>query len=322
MEYRKLGIWGAKVSEVSLGSWLTYGNVVDNSLAVGQIHHAVDIGINFIDTANVYAQGKSEEVVGEALTSLQRDKIFLATKVYFPMGEGPNDRGLSRKHIFEQCHHSLRRLKTDYIDLYQCHRYDPETPVFEVVKTMADLAAQGKILYWGVSEWPADKIQEACDKARSLNAMPPVSNQPCYNMLDRKIECEVIPVSEKNGLGQVVFSPLAQGILTGKYKPGQPFPKGSRAEDERVNMFIKGKNLTDDPILRQVEELGKIAAELDLTMAQLALAWCLRLPGVSSVICGATKLEQIDDNAAASGVVLEPQVLERIEHILSASVCH
>ncbi len=322
MEYRKLGIWGAKVSEVSLGSWLTYGNVVDNSLAVSQIHHAVDIGINFIDTANVYAQGKSEEVVGEALTSLQRDKIFLATKVYFPMGEGPNDKGLSRKHIFEQCHHSLRRLKTDYIDLYQCHRYDPETPVFEVVKTMADLASQGKILYWGVSEWPADKIQEACDKARSLNAMPPVSNQPCYNMLDRKIECEVIPVSEKNGLGQVVFSPLAQGILTGKYKPGQPFPKGSRAEDERVNMFIKGKNLTDDPILRQVEELGKIAAELDLTMAQLALAWCLRLPGVSSVICGATKLEQIDDNAAASGVVLEPEIIERIENILAAPVCH
>lgn len=318
MNYRNLGKWGAKVSEVALGSWLTYGNTVDNSAAIAQIHHAVDLGINFIDTANVYAIGKSEEVVGEALSSLRRESIFLATKVFFPMGEGPNDRGLSRKHIFDQCHLSLKRLKTDYIDLYQCHRYDPDVPLFEVVKTMADLSDQGKILYWGVSEWSAEQIEEAVKISKELNAMPPVSNQPCYNMLDRTIESEVIPTSEKHGLGQVVFSPLAQGILTGKYKPGKPFPKGSRAEDDRVNMFIKGKNLTSDEILVKVEELGEIAKELNISMAQLALAWCLRLPGISSVICGATKLEQIDDNIKAAGVELSDEVNAKIEEVLKA----
>lgn len=320
MEYRSLGKWGVKVSEIALGSWLTYGNTVDNKLAVNQIHHAVDKGINFIDTANVYALGKSEEVVGEALQSLKRDSIFLASKVFFPMGEGPNDKGLSRKHVFEQCHLSLKRLKTDYIDLYQCHRHDPDVPMFEVVRTMADLSAQGKILYWGVSEWPADKIEEAVLLANDMNVMPPVSNQPCYNMLARDIEEKVIPTSEKYGLGQVVFSPLAQGILTGKYKPGKPFPKGSRAEDDRVNMFIKGNDLTSNEILEQVEILSRIAADIGITMAQLALAWCLRLPNISSVICGATKLEQIDDNIGATEVQLSDDLLQKIEENLKVAV--
>lgn len=320
MEYRKLGKWGVKVSEVALGSWLTYGKTVDKKSTQQQIHHALDNGINFIDTANVYALGKSEEVVGEALESLPRDSYFLATKVYFPMGEGPNDRGLSRKHIFEQCHKSLNRLKTDYIDLYQCHRYDEDTPIFEVVRTMADLSSQGKILYWGVSEWPKDKIEEASLISRDLNVMPPVSNQPCYNMLARDIEKEVIPVSEKYGLGQVVFSPLAQGVLTGKYKPGQEFPKDSRAADDRVNMFIKGRNLTSDDILKQVEELSAVASDLGITMAQFALAWCLRLDGISSVICGATKTEQIDDNIKASGVKLSDEVIDKVDSILSLTV--
>src|SRR5579885_2119810 len=252
MQYRKLGKWGVKVSEIALGSWLTYGGSVDEKASLNQLQHALDCGINFIDTANVYAHGDAEVVVGKAIKSLRRDAVFLATKVYFPMADGPNDRGLSRKHIFEQCHASLKRLNVDYIDLYQCHRYDAETPVFEVVRAMDDLARQGKILYWGVSEWQAAQIEEAVNVANAINALPPVSNQPCYNILQRGIEREVIPTSARLGLGQVVFSPLAQGVLTGKYKAGQPFPEGSRAADNRVNMFMVGNNLTSNEVLEQV----------------------------------------------------------------------
>lgn len=320
MQYRKLGKWGVKVSEVALGSWLTYGGAVEEEASIKQIRHALDKGINFIDTANVYARGQAEIVVGRALKGVRRDDVFLASKVFFPMGDGPNDRGLSRKHVFEQCHASLKRLETDYIDLYQCHRYDGEVPMLEVVRAMDDLTRQGKILYWGVSEWPASAIEEAVRVAESLNAMPPVSNQPCYNMLVRGIEEEVIPVSEAHGLGQVVFSPLAQGVLTGKYKPGQPIPEGTRAADERINMFIMSNNLVSDEILQQVAELVKVADEIGCTMAQLALAWILRLEAVSSVICGATRLEQIDDNIEASGLVLSDDVLARIESLLKVAV--
>jgi aryl-alcohol dehydrogenase-like predicted oxidoreductase len=209
VEYRKLGKWGVKVSEIALGSWLTYGGSVERDESVKQIEFAYAQGINFFDTANVYAHGASEEVVGKAIKNLDRDQVFVATKVFFPMGDGPNDKGLSRKHVWEQCHHSLKRLQMDYVDLYQCHRWDPETPIEELVTTMDILTRQGKILYWGVSEWPADQIQLACDTARAMNAPPPVSNQPCYNMLQRGIEKEVIPTSWKNGMGQVVFSPAS-----------------------------------------------------------------------------------------------------------------
>lgn len=317
VEYRKLGKWGAKVSEVALGSWLTYGGSVESEESIKQIHFAFAHGINFFDTANVYAHGKSEEVVGKAVGDIGRDEVFLATKVFFPMGDGPNDRGLSRKHVWEQCHASLRRLKTEYIDLYQCHRWDPEVPMEELVMTMDILTRQGKILYWGVSEWPAAQIQLACDIAAKLNAPPPVSNQPCYNMLQRGIESDVIPTSWKNGMGQVVFSPLAQGVLTGKYKPNQAPPKDSRAAAEREGVFLRGRDTMSTPSLEKVEKLGEIAKELNLSTAQLALAWILRKDEISSVIIGATKTSQIEENLAATGKKLPADVLQRIDETLN-----
>lgn len=319
MEYRKLGKWALRVSEIGIGSWLTFGGSVDKKQSIHCLHHAFERGINFFDTANVYAHGESEKVVGEAVKHLDRDDIVLATKVYFPMGNGPNDGGLSRKHVFEQCHHSLKRLDTSYIDLYQCHRFDPNVSMEELVRTMDDLTRQGKILYWGVSEWPADKIAEAVDVSRQLNAPPPISNQPFYNMLGRAIEESVIPTSEKLGLGQVVFSPLAQGVLTGKYKPGQKLPADSRAADPRQNAFMVGRDLMSDTTLEKVEQLGLIANQMGVSMAQLALAWCLRLNNISSCIIGATKTSQIDDNVKASGIKLSQDVLKRIDDIVSAN---
>lgn len=316
MRYRRIGKWGVKVSEISLGSWLTYGGHVDENNSIEQIHYAYDKGINFIDTANVYALGKSEEVVGKALSTMRRDSIVLATKVFFEMGDGPNDRGLSRKHVMEQCHASLKRLGTDYIDLYQCHRYDPGTPMEELVMTMNILTRQGKILYWGVSEWPADKIKEAVELCEKMYAAPPISNQPCYNMFARNIEPAIIPVSDKYGMGQVVFSPLAQGALTGKYKPGQPHPEGSRAKREKEGYWLRGDLLSDET-LEKVVALNQIAQELNISMPCLALAWCLRLQSISSVIIGATTTNQIDENVKASGVNIPQPMLERIEKILS-----
>ncbi|MBN8659570.1 MAG: aldo/keto reductase family protein [Candidatus Obscuribacter phosphatis] len=316
MNYRRLGKWGAKVSSVALGSWLTYGNTVDEKAAVKQIAKAFELGINFFDTANVYAQGHSEVVVGKALKSLRRDSCFVATKVFFPMGEGPNDRGLSRKHVFEQCHASLKRLSLDYIDLYQCHRFDPEVPLEEIVATMHDLSRQGKILYWGVSEWSGSQIEEACKVASALGAMPPISNQPCYNMLTRNIEATVIPTCEKLGIGQVVFSPLAQGVLTGKYAVGQPIPEGTRAADSRVNMFMLGRSLMSDETLNLVDKLRAVAESLGISLSQLALAWCLRQSNVSSVIIGATRLAQIEENVKACEIKLDSEILARINSIL------
>lgn len=320
MEYRKLGRWGLRVSEIGLGSWLTYGGSVSEDESAKQILHALDVGINFIDTANVYAYGASEQAVGKALAQVRRDSVVLATKVFFAMGDGPNDRGLSRKHVVEQCHASLKRLGTDYIDLYQCHRYDPDVPMEELVRTMDDLTRQGKILYWGVSEWTAGQIEDAVELSRKLNAPPPVSNQPFYNMLGRGIEQEVIPVCRRHGIGQVVFSPLAQGVLTGKYKPGQAPPGDSRAADDRSNMFMLNRGLMSDETLAKVAEISAIAAEIGLTTAQLALAWCLRLAEVSSVITGATRTAQIDENIKASGVRLTADVLDRIETVLGSLV--
>jgi len=317
VEYRKLGKWGVRVSEIGLGSWLTYGGSVEEKESIHQMRYAYEKGINFFDTANVYSHGKSEIVVGKTVKDLGRDNIFLATKVFFPMGEGPNDKGLSRKHVIEQCERSLERLNTSYIDLYQCHRFDPETPMEELVMTMDILTRQGKILYWGVSEWPAVQIQLACDTARQMHAPPPVSNQPCYNMLHRKIEAEVIPTSWENGIGQVVFSPLAQGVLTGKYKPGQEPPPDTRAGNERDGTFLRGRDYMSKESLEKVQKLVPIAQELDLTVGQLALAWNLRLQEISSVIIGATKLKQIDENLGAAGVKLAKDVIERIEQVLN-----
>ena len=316
MQYRHLGKYGVKVSEVSLGSWLTYGGATEDEAARSCIEKAYDLGINFFDTANVYARGKSEEVVGKALAPYARDSYFLATKVFFPMGDGPNDRGLSRKHIFEQCHLSLKRLGTDYIDLYQCHRYDSETPPEETLVALDDLARQGKILYAGVSEWSAAQITHACDFVRGNGLHPIASNQPYYSLLGRGIEKEVIPVCEREGIGQVVFSPLAQGVLTGKYKPGQPLPEGSRAADPAQNAFL-GKDRLDDATLQGVQKLQPIAESLNLSMAQLALAWCLRQKNVSSVIIGASRPAQVEDNAGASGVTLFPETLTAIDEALA-----
>jgi voltage-dependent potassium channel beta subunit len=317
MEYRKLGKWGVKVSAVGLGSWLTYGGAVSRTETNDLVKAAYDLGINFFDCANVYAAGKAEEALGHALKRFERSSYVLATKVFFPMGERPNDKGLSRKHVVESCHESLKRMRVDYIDLFQCHRADPEVPMYELVRVMDDLIRQGKILYWGVSEWSAEQIEDAVQTAHSLNAMPPVSNQPLYNMLARNIETAVIPTCRKLGLGQVVFSPLAQGVLTGKYLPNQPFPKDSRAADERQNRFLLGRNTMSQESLELVQRIRPIADELGVTMGQLALAWCLRLPEISSVIIGATKISQIEDNVKAARLTFDKSVWDKVDGILA-----
>jgi voltage-dependent potassium channel beta subunit len=316
MQYRQLGKYGVKVSEVGLGSWLTYGGATENEIAEQCIDTAYELGINFFDTANVYARGQAEMTVGKALSKYPRESVFVATKVFFPMGDGPNDRGLSRKHIFEQCHASLKRLGMDYIDLYQTHRYDTSTPLEETLTALDDLARQGKILYAGVSEWSATQIAHAADFVRTNKMHPIVSNQPYYNMLGRMIEDEVIPVSEREGIGQVVFSPLAQGVLTGKYKPGETPAVGTRAADPNQNMFMGNRGAMDQAQLARVQKLIPIAQDAGVTMVQLALAWCLRQANVSSVIIGASRPQQVNDNAAASGVTLSAEVLAKIDEAL------
>jgi voltage-dependent potassium channel beta subunit len=314
MRYRKLGDFGVKVSEISLGSWLTYGGSVEDERAIACVHRAFELGVNFFDTANVYRRGAAEEVTGRALKGIDRDDYFLATKVYFPMGDGPNDRGLSRKHIMEQCHASLKRLGTDYVDLYQCHRADADTPLEETLRALDDLVTQGKVLYVGVSEWSAQRIQEARRIQAELNLDPLASNQPEYSMLQRKIEEDVLPVSKGLGIGQVVWSPLAQGVLAGKYKPGEQPAEGTRAatpgDQDMMSRFMR------DDVLEAVQNLRPFADELGITMAQLALAWVLREPGVSSAIVGASRPEQVEDNVAASGIELGDDVLQRIDEIL------
>jgi voltage-dependent potassium channel beta subunit len=316
MKYRRLGASGLKVSEICLGSWLTYGNATEDQTAEACIDRAYERGINFFDTANVYARGKSEEVVGRSLRKYPRDSYVIATKVYFPMGDGPNNRGLSRKHIREQCDASLKRLGLDYIDLYQCHRYDPETPVEETLRALEDLIAQGKVLYIGFSQWSAPQIADAVRFQEAQHFDRFVSSQPSYNMLGRGIEKEILPVCEREGIGQIVYSPLAQGLLTGKYRPGEPPPEGSRAADPRQNIFLNGGKL-DPNTLEKVQRLVPIAAELGLSMAKMALAWCLRKKSVSSVIIGASRPEQVDDNAGAAGIPLSGETLTKIDAALA-----
>lgn len=314
MKYRRVGNSGMKVSEIGLGSWLTYGTTYEQEAADACIRKAVECGINFFDTSNAYNRGEGEKALGAALKPYERSSYVLSTKVFFRMGPGPNDGGLSRKHIMEQCDASLKRLGVDYIDIYYCHRYDRETPLEETLRALDDLTAQGKILYAAVSEWSAAQIADAVGISKRLNLRPLVSNQPIYNLFERYIENEVLPVSESAGIGQIVFSPLAQGILTGKYKRGAELPADSRAANGSVNGVVNSY-LRDD-VLDCVGELDRLAKEAGITLAQLSLAWVLRQPGVSSALIGATRPSQIEENVKAVEVRLSADVLNEIERIL------
>jgi len=313
MQYRKLGRWGVQVSSVGLGSWLTYGGSVEAATATQCIHRAYELGVNFFDTANVYMRGQAEQIVGEALAGYPRESFVLATKVYFPMGDRPNDTGLSRKHVTEQCHASLRRLGTDYIDLYQCHRYDEDTPLEETCRVMDDLIRAGKVLYWGVSEWSADQIAHAVSICRTEGWALPASNQPQYSALWRQIEDRVLPTCEDLGLGNVVWSPLAMGILTGKYTSVDDVPEGSRAAGGDAKFMDRYFN---SDVLDAVAETKSVADEAGCTLSQLALAWCLRQDFVSSVIVGATKTEHVDDNVAAADLDLGDEVIDAFDELL------
>ncbi|TXC86016.1 aldo/keto reductase [Metabacillus litoralis] len=314
MKYRKLGNSGLKVSEIGLGSWLTYGKAVNDHTAHDCIHRAYELGINFFDTANAYEEGKAEIVLGEALQRYERSSYVVATKLFFPMGQGPNERGLSRKHIIEQCDASLKRLGLDYIDLYQCHRFDPEVPMEETLYALDDLVRQGKILYAGVSEWSAAQIEKAVGIRKDLHLRPIISNQPIYNMLERYIEEDVLQVSNENGMGQVVFSPLAQGVLTGKYKPNAEKPSDSRAANDSTN-FVINSYLRND-VLQCVEKLNTLATDLDLSLSQLSLAWILSHEGISSAIIGASRPQQIEENVKAVDIELSKETLQEIDEIL------
>jgi aryl-alcohol dehydrogenase-like predicted oxidoreductase len=311
VEYRRLGASGVRTSEIGLGSWLTYGLGVEADVAKACVAAAYELGVNFFDTADVYGRGAAERVLGEALAGCDRSSYVLATKVYFPVGDGPNDRGLSRKHIVEQCHASLRRLRTDYIDLYQCHRFDDETPLDETLRALDDLVRQGKVLYVGVSEWSAGQIADALRLADDLGLDRLVSNQPEYSILQRRIEDEVLPLCAAEGVGQVVWSPLAQGVLTGKYRKGQPPPPDSRAASRQMGAFV-GRWLTDE-VLDAVERLLVVAEEAGLSLPQLALAWVLRQPTVASAIIGATRPAQVQENCGAAGRRLDAEVLAAVD---------
>jgi voltage-dependent potassium channel beta subunit len=319
MEFRHLGRTGLVISEIAYGNWLTHGSQVEEDAARECVQAALDEGITTFDTADVYAGTKAEEVLGRALKGHRREGLEIFTKVYWPTGPGRNDRGLSRKHIMESINGSLRRLQTDYVDLYQAHRFDYETPLEETVRAFDDIVRQGKALYIGVSEWRADEIAQALKIADDLGLHRIVSSQPQYSMLWRVIEEEVVPLSEREGIGQIVWSPIAQGVLTGKYQPGQAPPAGSRALDEAGGANMIKSFMTDD-ILTRVQQLKPIADELGLSMAQLAIAWTLQNPNVSAAIVGASRPEQVRDNAQAAGVKLEADVLKRIDDVLGPVV--
>lgn len=315
MKYRRLGNSGLKVSEISLGSWLTFGNSVDKEQAIRIIDKAYELGINSFDTANVYALGEAEKIVGQALNRYPRESYVLATKAFWPMGDGPNDRGLSRKHIIEQVNQSLKRLNHDYVDIFYCHRYDQDTPLEETLRAIDDLIRQGKILYAGVSEWTAYQIVEGLRVQDKYLLDHLVVNQPVYNIFDRYIEENVVPTVLNNGMGLVVFSPLAQGLLTGKYRKGQAIPEDSRAADPKANNHIK--NMLTDENLEKIEKLIKIADELEVSMPELALAWILHQPGITSALIGASKPEQVEENVKAVDIKLSTEVLGQIEEIVA-----
>jgi aryl-alcohol dehydrogenase-like predicted oxidoreductase len=317
MEFRYLGNSGFKISEIIYGNWLTHASQVDDDTASKSIHAALDAGISSFDTADAYANTAAEVVLGEALKGERRESIEVFTKVYWPTGPGgKNDTGLSRKHIMESINGSLKRLGTDYVDLYQAHRFDYETPIEETMQAFGDIVRQGKALYIGVSEWNADQIRAGHKLATELGFQL-ISNQPQYNLLWRVIEKEVVPTSEELGLSQIVFSPIAQGVLTGKYVPGQPVPEGSRATDEKGGKNMISRWMRDD-ILTAVQSLKPIADELGLTLAQLAVAWVLQNPNVAGAIVGASRPEQIASNASAAGVKLEAAVLAKIDEAIGS----
>ncbi len=319
MEIRNLGSSGLKISAIAYGNWLTHGSQVEEDAALACVRQALDEGITTFDTADVYANTKAESVLGKALEGERREGLEIFTKVYWPTGPGRhNDHGLSRKHIMESINGSLKRLGTDYVDLYQAHRYDYETPLEETMEAFADVVHSGKALYIGVSEWRAEEIREAHRLARELH-IPLVSNQPQYNMLWRVIEAEVVPTCEELGLGQVVWSPIAQGALTGKYKPGEQPPAGSRATDEKGGADMISRWLDDD-VLTRVQQLEPLADEAGLSLAQLAIAWVLQNSNVSAAIIGASRPEQVTENVKAAGVTLEDGLMKRIDEVLDGVV--
>ncbi|MEY3407694.1 MAG: hypothetical protein RL038_755 [Actinomycetota bacterium] len=315
MEFRNLGSSGLKISEITYGNWLTHGEQVEKDAALACVKTALDSGITTFDTADVYAATRAESVLGEALRGVRRESIEIFTKVYWPTGEGVNDRGLSRKHIMESCNASLKRLGTDYVDLYQAHRFDYETPLEETLRAFDDLVRQGKVLYVGVSEWNAEQIRQAHAIANEMGFDRIISNQPQYSMLWRVIEAEVVPTSVELGVSQIVWSPIAQGVLTGKYLPGQPPAAGTRAADDRVNNFIKGRFFKDE-VLAAVQALKPIADSVDLSLAQLAVAWVLQNPNVAAAIIGASRPEQVTENVKAAGVKLDPEVMQQIDDVV------
>jgi aryl-alcohol dehydrogenase-like predicted oxidoreductase len=314
MEFRHLGRSGLLISEIAYGNWITHGSQVEEEAADACVKAALDVGITTFDTADVYAGTRAEEVLGRALKGQRREGLEIFTKVFWPTGPGPNDRSLSRKHIMESINGSLRRLQLDYVDLYQAHRYDYSTPLEETMQAFADVVRQGKALYIGVSEWTASEIRAGWELAQDLKIQL-VSNQPQYSMLWRVIESEVVPTCEELGIGQVVFSPIAQGVLTGKYKPGQAPPAGSRATDDKSGADFISRLLADE-VLTTVQRLQPLADQAGLTMAQLAVAWVLQNPNVSAAIVGASRPEQVYDNAKASGVKLDSDLLKAVDEIL------
>ncbi|PPK64224.1 aldo/keto reductase family protein [Actinokineospora auranticolor] len=321
MEFRRLGRSGLNVSEISYGNWITHGSQVEEEAAHACVKAALDAGITTFDTADVYANTRAEAVLGRALRGTRRQSVELATKVFWPTGPGgPNDRGLGRKHIIESAHASLKRLETDYVDLYQAHRFDRTVPLEETMLAFADLVRQGKVLYVGVSEWNADQITRGAALARELN-IPFISNQPQYSMLWRVIEEQVVPASEREGLSQIVWSPIAQGVLTGKYLPGAEPPAGSRATDEAGGKNMISRWLRDD-VLTAVQRLKPLAEEAGLSLAQLAVAWVLQNPNVASAIIGATRPEQVEENAKAAGVKLDDDLLKAVDEALEGVVEH
>jgi aryl-alcohol dehydrogenase-like predicted oxidoreductase len=319
VEFRYVGRSGLKISEITYGNWLTHGSQVENDQATACVRAALDAGITTFDTADVYANTKAETVLGAALKGERRESLEILTKVYWPTGPGgPNDVGLSRKHIMESINGSLSRLQTDYVDLYQAHRYDPGTPLEETMQAFADLVRMGKVLYVGVSEWTAQQIKEGHDLAEQLGIQL-ISNQPQYSMLWRVIEGEVVPTCVSLGMSQIVFSPIAQGVLTGKYRPGEQPPAGSRATDEKGGADMIKRWMRDD-VLERVQQLVPLADEAGLSMAQLAVAWVLQNDNVASAIIGASRPEQVQNNVAAAAVRLEDDLMDKIDKVLDPVV--
>lgn len=319
MKYRHVGQSGLKVSELSLGSWLTYGNTVDDSTAIEIIDAAYERGVNSFDTANGYNLGQAEKVLGKALRKYPRSSLVIASKIFFPMGDGPNDRGLSRKHMTEQMDAILQRLQTDYVDILYCHRFDEETPLYETLRTMDDFVRKGKALYLGVSEWTAAQIAEALALQDQYLLDRIVVTQPLYNLLNRRLEKEVLPLCTRHGIGQMVYSPLGMGMLTGKYRKGRPAPEGSRVTHEAIGSWMRADYFTDVNF-QKVERLQRVADEAGVSLTNLSLAWVLANPGVSSAIIGASRKEQVIGNVQAAEMELDAELLAAVEEAVGSEV--